>query len=59
MVMLYACVVNIVDVDTHPSSILVKLIAGFLLSFGTQMIIIPVMTIANKFESMYEANYNG
>ena len=43
--------------DVYPTTALGKLIAGLFMSFGTQIILLPVMTIANKFEAMYELNF--
>ena len=42
--------------DVYPDSILGKLIAGVFMGIGTQIILLPVMVIANKFQAMYDVN---
>ena len=44
--------------DLHLSSILGKVIAGLFMSFGTQLVLIPLMIIANRFKEMYDVNFS-
>ena len=42
--------------DVVPVTLLGKLFAGCFMAFGTQLILLPVLTIVNKFTSMYTQN---
>lgn len=42
--------------DVLPVTIPGKIFAGLFTAFGTHLILLPVMTIANKFQTMYDKN---